>query len=40
MTTGLTQIAAVDIAALQHAVPRAFGRPLAERLGVALVHFQ
>jgi phosphonate transport system permease protein len=36
MTTGLTRIAAVDIAALQHAVPRAFGRPLAERLGVAL----
>ncbi len=35
MTPGLPPVSAADLAALQQAVPRAFGRPLAERLGIA-----
>ena len=34
MTTDLARITNADIAAWRHAVPRAFGRPLAERLGI------
>jgi phosphonate transport system permease protein len=34
MTTGLPQLSAADIAALRRAVPRAFGRPFAEQIGL------
>jgi phosphonate transport system permease protein len=34
MTTDLARISDAEIAARQHAMPRAFGRPLAERLGI------
>jgi phosphonate transport system permease protein len=36
MTHGLPQISAADIAALQRVTPRAFGRPFAERLAIAV----
>lgn len=36
MTTGLSHISTADIAALRHKVPRAFGRPWAERIGMTV----
>jgi phosphonate transport system permease protein len=36
MTTGLSHISTADIAALRHKVPRAFGRPWAERIGMTI----